>query len=622
MKRILVWMTLVAILFTVMPLASAEPAYAYSKDDVMAAVSGMKRMPANYYNAAGLALSVSPTMGAAKAKEVTQKLYTLWAFLSAHAYTYSGNASIANALTDEQLAAASAYLIANRQYFGAEATDVLWDFLRTTKGNTLVKPGIPHSLLGVKFDAATKGGSATVKVYTTAAAGEVWVSDTKGKAISNVSTGTAYNGTFASFKEYILTVNYATAGKNAVQIHGVDAADSSYYLTTTVDVKGPAATGTTGINRAAVVSKVKSNSVPQGTASSIQVTTSSGTGVVKITNSKGTLLAFSDEPTTVGASSKVFTLSYCFPSAGNQSIRAYAGTESGGAVLWNKTYKTATVKVSSAASGAKISKATAASVMRGQELTVRVTTSTGATRVQLLDASNELVDFKAVPTSSTSKTRTFELKYTTNKAGSHKLYVQAGNAIGWNSAKKTVIAKVLAPTVSKLTATKVLRGKPVTISGTTTAATATHARLVDANGNPLQNTTPAVATIVNQSFSFTWDPKISGKKVVYAQVNDGIGWSAKKAVTVYFLNPGIKVSATKARRGTPSTITVRASETVVEVQLYDSKKRLVQTVTERNASNYFMLKYTASTKGKKTVYLRFRDGIGWSGYVKGSITFT
>ena len=565
MKRILVWMTLVAILFTVMPLASAEPAYAYSKDDVMAAVSGMKRMPANYYNAAGLALSVSPTMGAAKAKEVTQKLYTLWAFLSAHAYTYSGNASIANALTDEQLAAASAYLIANRQYFGAEATDVLWDFLRTTKGNTLVKPGIPHSLLGVKFDAATKGGSATVKVYTTAAAGEVWVSDTKGKAISNVSTGTAYNGTFASFKEYILTVNYATAGKNAVQIHGVDAADSSYYLTTTVDVKGPAATGTTGINRAAVVSKVKSNSVPQGTASSIQVTTSSGTGVVKITNSKGTLLAFS---------------------------------------------------------GAKISKATAASVMRGQELTVRVTTSTGATRVQLLDASNELVDFKAVPTSSTSKTRTFELKYTTNKAGSHKLYVQAGNAIGWNSAKKTVIAKVLAPTVSKLTATKVLRGKPVTISGTTTAATATHARLVDANGNPLQNTTPAVATIVNQSFSFTWDPKISGKKVVYAQVNDGIGWSAKKAVTVYFLNPGIKVSATKARRGTPSTITVRASETVVEVQLYDSKKRLVQTVTERNASNYFMLKYTASTKGKKTVYLRFRDGIGWSGYVKGSITFT
>ena len=146
--------------------------------------------------------------------------------------------------------------------------------------------------------------------------------------------------------------------------------------------------------------------------------------------------------------------------------------------------------------------------------------------------------------------------------------------------------------------------------------------MVDVNGNPLKNTTPAVATIVNQSFSFTWDPKISGKKVVYAQVNDGIGWSAKKAVTVYFLNPGIKVSATKARRGTPSTITVRASETVVEVQLYDSKKRLVQTVTERNASNYFMLKYTASTKGKKTVYLRFRDGIGWSGYVKGSITFT
>ena len=617
MKRVLVWMTLVAMLFTVMPLASAEPAYTYSKDDVMAAVSGMKRMPANYYNAAGLALSVSPTMGAAKAKEVTQKLYTLWAFLSARAYTYNGNASIANALTEAQMDAAYAYLKANLQYFGEEATDVLWDFLLKTKGNTLVKPGIPHSLLGVKFDAATKGVPGTVKVYTTAAAGEVWVSDTKGKAISNVSTGTAYNGTFASFKEYILTVNYATAGKNAVQIHGVDAADSTYYLTTTVDVKSPAATGTTDTNKAAAVSKVKSNLVPQGTASSIQVTTSTSADVVKITNSKDVLLAFSDTPTTVGKS-KVFTLSYCFPSAGNQSIRAYAGTESGGAVLWNKTYKAATVKVSSAASDAKISKATVASVMRGQELTVRVTTSTGATRVQLLDVSNGLVDFKAIPTSSASKTRTFELKCTINKAGSHKLYVQAGNAIGWNSAKKAVIAKVLAPTVSRLTATKALRGKPVTVSGATTYATATEARLVDAQGKVLAGP----VTIVNKSFSFTWDPKISGKKVVYAQVKDGIDWSAKKAVTVYFLNPSIRVSATRAKRDTASTITVRASETVVEVELYDAAKKLVQTVTERNTSNNFVLNYTAATKGKKTVYLRFRDGIDWSNYVKGSITFT
>ena len=616
MKRFFVLVTLVAMLFTVMTLASAEPAYTYSQDDVKAAICGMNRLPANYYNAVGLALSVSPAMGAAKAKEVTQKLYTLWAFLSARAYTYNGNASIAVALTDDQLGAAFAYLMANRQYFGAEATDVLWNFLLKTNGNTLVKPGIPHSLLGVKFDTATQGEPATVKVYTTAAAGEVWVSNTDGVKISNTSRGTLYNGTFSSFREYILTVNYAAAGKNAVQIHGVDAADSSYFFTTTVDVKSPTATGTIGPNSAATISKVTVKSMPQGTASSITVTTSKTASAVKITDTKDALLAFSDVPTTEGDSSKIFTLNYSFPNAGNQAIRAYAGTGNADTVLWNKTYKNATVKVTSAYVGATISKVTASSVMRGQDVTVKVTASSGTTRVQLLDASNELVEFKAIPISNTSKT--VELKFKTNKEGNYKLYVQAGNAIGWNSAKKAVTVNVLAPAVSRLTAKAVLRGTPVTISGTTAAATATHARLVDAQGNVLVEP----VNIVNKGFSFTWDPRISGKKIVYAQVDDGHGWTAKKAVTVSFINPSIKLSATKAKRGTPSTITVTAPETVVEVQIYDARKSLVQSVTERNASNKFVLNYQASTKGKKTVYIRFRDGIDWSNYIKGSITFT
>ena len=41
MKRMLVWLVLIAMLFTVGPAASAYASYTYSKDDVMTAVSGM-----------------------------------------------------------------------------------------------------------------------------------------------------------------------------------------------------------------------------------------------------------------------------------------------------------------------------------------------------------------------------------------------------------------------------------------------------------------------------------------------------------------------------------------------------------------------------------------------------
>lgn len=618
MKRILVWITLVAMLFTVMPLASAVPAYTYSKDDVLAAVSGMGRMPANYYNAAGPVLSsISPSMGSAKAKEVTQKLYTLWAFLSARRYDYSGNVSIANALTEEQYKAASAYLWANLGHLNEDATKALDEFLRKTKGSTLVKPGIPNSLLGVKFDEATVGDTAFVKVYTTESTDEVWITDTKGKPISESSTGNLYRGTFANFKEYILQVDYPAAGKNTVQIHGVDASNSSYFFTTTVNVNSPAVSGTNEKGIPANVKKVKIEAARQGTASTFTVTTSDQTDVVKITDSKGKLLAFaySDEP-----GDNVFTLSYSFPKAGSYSIRVYAGMEIGSGIQWNKAYKTATVKVTSATSGVAISKvSTTSNVLRGQEMTITVTTSTKVTCVKLLDATNELVDFKATPTSSSKTSRTFKLKYRTNKAGSHKLYVQAGNGIAWSS-KKAIVAKVLAPTVTKLTYTKVLRGTPVTINGTTKASTATQARLVDSKGNVLVGP----VEIASGSFSLVWDPnpKISGKKVVYAQVYDGMGWSAKKAVTVSFLNPSIKVSATKVKHSKPSTITVKASETVDEVRLYDAKKKLVQSTTERDASGNFVLNYIAYSKGKKTVYLRIHDVIGWSGYIKGSVTFS
>jgi hypothetical protein len=125
-------------------------------------------------------------------------------------------------------------------------------------------------------------------------------------------------------------------------------------------------------------------------------------------------------------------------------------------------------------------------------------------------------------------------------------------------------------------------------------------------------------------FVFTWDPQVSGKKTFYVQVNDGFGWSSAKAAVVNFKAPTIlKVTATKVPAKAYSTITVKVPDTVTQVALYNSSKKLISTYdVSYKIGDAFIFQWMQTTKGKKTVYLRIHDGFGWSGYYKSSVTFT
>ncbi len=527
MKRILVWLTLVAMLFTAAPVASALPAPNYSKSDIMTAVSGMGRMPSSYYNLAGIGLnsmSVSPE----QAETFTKKLYQVWAFLSQYAYIYNGNQSIKDVLTREQWTAITNYASKLAYDYDSPAFISLFTtFMSSSKAYKLAKPGVPRSLLGVKFDDATLGVSATVKVYTTAdVIGEVYLTNAAGVKISTSTKTITYPGTLTTYKEHVLSVQYQYAGKNAVRIYGVDAAYPENYFSTMATVGGPATSGTTGSNSIASVKKVTAGTVELGTASMITVTTSAQATNVKITSKSGILLGSSNAPATT-TPTKTFVVPYCFSGSGTQTIRVYAGTVSGDSVLWNKSYKTASVKVSPAASGATISKVTSGGVLRGQEATIRVYTSSKVTRVQLFDAGGDMVGFTRTYTVS-GKLRVFTLHYRNNKVGSYKLSAQAGNDANWNSAKKTVTVKFSAPAVTSIKSTKVKKGTASTIT-VTGPSTATRARLYTSR------TQYTEVDIANGKFTFSYTYSKSGKRTVYAQVFDGVVWGPRKAGSVTFL---------------------------------------------------------------------------------------
>ena len=528
MKRMLVWLTLFAMLFTAMPVvAGADPATSYSKSDIMTAVSGMGRMPSNYYNLAGIGLN-SISVSAAQAETFTKKVYQVWAFLSKYAYVYNGNKTIKDVMTQEQFNAVWNYAGKLAREYGNEAFFNLFvSFMNSAKAYKLVKPGVPRSLLGVRFDGAKPGTPATVKVYTTAdVAGDVYLEDARGKKISTHTQVNLYPGTLAAFKEHVLTVEYEYAGKNAVRLYGVDAANPQpdhYYFSAMATVASPTADGGTGSNPSASVKKVSAGTVELGTPSTITVTTSPATTSVKITSKSGVVLASSDAP----SSANTFTLTYCFPASGSQLIHVYAGTASGSTVLWNKTYKGAKVKVAPAASGATISKVLSKGAARGQEAAIKVYASSKVTRVQLFDAGGDLVDFTK-DYSVSGKLRVFTLNYTSSAVGSYKLSVQAGNDANWNASRKKVVVKFSAPTVTKITATKVRKGTASTIT-VTGSATAVSARLFT-SGNQLIGE----AALVNGKATFNWTYSKSGKRTVYAQVSDGLVWGPRKAGSVTF----------------------------------------------------------------------------------------
>ena len=532
MKRLLVWLTLIAMLLTLAPAAGAQGTYTYAKGDVMTAVSGMGRMPSNYYNLAGIALESIGNVNAAQAENFTKKMYTVWAFLSKYAYAYNGNKSIKDSLTPAQWTAVINYASKLAYDYGTPPLyQLLSTFMSSAKAMSLVKPGVPRSLLGIRFDEATAGTPATVKVYTTTdVTAGVYLTDVNGAQISDRPKPATYPGTLASFNEFILTVDYPSAGKNGVRVYGVDAAYPENFFTAKAAVSSPADSGTTTSSSAASVTKVTATAVPLGAASTITVTTSQAATSVKITDKKGVLLAVSKAPVSLTATPRTFVLTYCFPSSGVQQIRAYAGTSSGGTTLWNKNYKTAKVSVASAASKATISKATASPSPRGQAAEVKVYASSRVTRVQLFDVNGNIADFTRSYTTS-GKLRVFKLHCTKAVAGAYKLSVQAGNDIDWNPAKKAVVVKFLAPSITKVT-------------------------------------------------------------------------------------------ATKARRGTASTITVRASAAVTSVELYDAAKNPIATQTTRDLKGNFVFTWSQPSKGTKTIYLKGYDSIGGTAFFKGRVTFT
>mgnify|MGYP000991495002 FL=1 len=534
MKRMLVWLVLIAMLFTVGPAASAYASYTYSKDDVMTAVSGMGRMPSTYYNLAGMGLDAISSVSEAQAETFTKKLYQVWAFLSKYAYQYNGNKAIQDVLTPEQWSAVTSYASDLAYTYGKPANHqalylALLQFLGSTKTTSLVKPGVPRSLLGVKFDEATAGETAYVKVYTTAdVTGNVYLADANGNQISSHTEVIPYAGTLATFKEYILTVTYPSAGKNTVQLFGVDSKYADNYFTTSVKVNGKSASGSTGTNKDAVVSKVTAATATLGTASAIKVTTSVKTTAVKVTDKSGKLLAYSEEviPGSVTATAKTFLVNYSFPSAGKQLIRAYAGTL-GATMLWNSSYKSATLSVTAAAANATISKVSANTVMRGQNATVNVVASSSVTRVQLFDAKGEIAGFTKAFTVS-GKTRVFKLPYSSNVEGSYKLTVQAGDDIAWNTGKKTVTAKFLAPSVTKVNSTKVKAGTLSTIS-VSASETAVKVELYDSGKNLIDTQT----TLTGGKYVFTWTNS-KGVKTIYLKVYDNIGGSGYYRSSVTF----------------------------------------------------------------------------------------
>ncbi len=539
MKRLLVWLTLIAMLITAVPVASADNSYTYTKDDVMTAVSGMGRMPSNYYNLAGMGLEAMSSVSAAQAETFTKKLYQVWSFLSKYAYQYNGNKAINQVMTPAQWAAVTTYASNLAYEYGKPANHqalylALLQFLGSAKTTTLVKPGVPRSLLGIQFDEATAGTPTTVKVYTTTdVTGGVYLADADGVKISSEPAPIPYVGTLATFNEYILTVNYAFAGKNSVRVCGVDAAYPDNYYSAKVAVASPADSGTNGTNAAATVTKVQSDAVALGTPSTIVVTASATTAYVKITDKKGVLLASSSTPVNPTATPRTFNLNYCFPSSGVQTIHVYAGTLNGASVLWNKNYKTANVSVATAAAKATISKVINTNPLRGQTAEIKVYASSDVTRVQLFDVTGDIAGFtKAYQVS--GKTRIFTLHYLKTTEGSYKTSVQAGNDLDWNPAKKSVTVKFLAPAITKVTSTKVNRN---------------------------------VAT----------------------------------------------------------TITVKASETITSVELYNSGMTLIATQTSRDASGNFVFSWTQpapATKGTKTIYLKGYDSFGATKLFRSSVTFT
>ena len=215
----------------------------------------------------------------------------------------------------------------------------------------------------------------------------------------------------------------------------------------------------------------------------------------------------------------------------------------------------------------------ATSPFRGQKATVSVFTSASVTRVRLFDATNETVAF-ADTSAPSGKNRVFTLEYQEDAAGSYKVYAQAGNAIDWNSDRKSTIVRFYAPYVSSITTTSAPRGTAATIKATG-SSTATSARLLSATLEELSTATLGL----DGKFTFSRIENNAGKKLYYVEVNDGHGWSVKKAATVTFTVPTItSVRYTRVSAGTNSTITVNFSGTTVKnVELSDSGRNMIET---------------------------------------------
>lgn len=624
MKRLLACITFIALLITAFPVIGfAEPdtpVVTYTKADIWAAVDGMGRMPADYYNLAGIGLDLIPDVTPSQAENFTKKLYTVWAFLEKYAYTYNGNASLRDVMTETQWNAIWSYI--GRQIYNYESpalADLLWKFLATSKVKTIVKTATPQSLLGIKFDEARAKEESIVKIYTTANIDSgVVIKDRNGNPISRLIKKNNYSGTLATFNEHILAVTLPYAGRNGIRVCGVDSRFPDNFYSTYATASAPTTGGSSGKNKASVT-KLSASTATLGNPNTISVTTNATAEHVKITDKNGKMLAVINTPSSSTSNTKKFTLDYCFPKAGTHYVRAYAGIKKESSIQWNSTYKTAKVTVKAAASDATISKVRAStSQYRGQEATIKVTTSSKVTRVRLFDSSGNIVGFTRTYQTS-GKNRVFSFGYTKNTAGKYKVSAQAGNELDWNSAKKSVTITFSAPAVKSISAPSVLRGTPANIT-VTGSATAQVARLLDSNKQEVDSTMPDASG----KFVFTWDPQVSGKKTFYVQVNDGFGWSSAKAAVVNFKAPTIlKVTATKVPAKTYSTITVKVPDTVTQVALYNSSKKLISTYdVSYKIGDAFIFQWMQTTKGKKTVYLRIHDGFGWSGYYKSSVTFT
>jgi hypothetical protein len=612
MKRFLACILAITLLITVFPLAGlAAPTVTYTKDDVMSAVSGVGRTPSNWYNWAGIALETLGDITEAQAESLTKKLYTIWALLEKYTYTIDINHTLQEVLTSAQWTALTNYLYVHDQ---PALNNLFLNILTTMKPNILKKGSVPLSLLGVQFDDATAGVATIVKVYTTTdIASGVYITDARGHQISTGTVTSTYAGTLASFNEHIVTITYPYAGRISVRICGVDSKYHSNYYNDTVLVSKAPIHKDPGTTTEVYVIKATAGSAALGTTTEFTVTTNQDADMARISDSKGEPLAVSSTYTEDPAKkTRTFKLYYSFPSIGKYTVRAYAGLINGPDTLWSKKYKTLKATVVAPASSATISKATATRQYRGEPATVTVYASTSTTRVRLFDSSNDLVDLQTSYTLS-GKYRVFKLTYDPNTAGNLKVYAQAGNALDWNSKRQLVVVTFAMPYVASASATTALRGTASTIT-VTGSKTATSARLLDSNMNVIET-----KALTGGTCTFAWPQNTAGKKTVYAQVNDGYGWSSSKSVRVTFTNPTISVSTTKVPAGTQATITVTASSTVTKVQFYTNPK--ASPFDEKDSPDSFVFHWT-STKGKKTIYFKIWDGIGWSGFIKSYVTFT